>query len=75
MQEMTRVEYVVEKDGLYFTMDVNGNMFWSVTLFPKSYFKNKKDAEKIAKKYNANVRKCTTTVELEEWLDGLWVWG
>lgn len=66
MKETIRIEYVIEKDGLYYN-DHNNTVKWFDTPFyMDSVFVDKKVAEKFAEEYNANVRKFIITAEVEE---------
>lgn len=66
MKQTIRIEYAIEKDGLYYN-DYNITVEWlDSPFYMGSVFVDKKAAEKVAEKYNARVRKFIITAEVEE---------
>lgn len=65
MKQTLSTQYVIEKDGSFYN-DERGNITWlSSPFYRDSVFTYKDYAMKIAKKYNANVRKFETVVEVK----------
>lgn len=64
MKQTLSTQYVIEKDGLFYN-DERGNITWlSSPFYRDSVYINKDSALRIAKQYNANVRKFETVVEV-----------
>lgn len=66
MKQTLKTQYVVEKDGLYYTTGFNEEILWLRDPFNmNSVFPNKEYATKLADEHNATVRKFRVTAEVE----------